>query len=128
MIGDKTVSSMPEAELFPHRIDLGEAWHRITGLPFVFAAWMALPDADLGKLPQILQRRRAANSSRIPEIVDRHAAGRGWDADQAKHYLGSLLSYELGQKQLKAMVVFWEKCRSLGLIEAVRPLRLYRDQ
>jgi hypothetical protein len=35
------------------------------------------------------------------------------------------LSYELGQKQLKAMVVFWEKCAKLGLIDAVRPLRLY---
>jgi len=127
LIGDKAVASMPEISRFPHHIDLGDAWHRITGLPFVFATWMALPDTDLGDVPRTLRRRREANSSRIGEIVERHAVGRGWSRDLARHYLGSLLSYGIGQREIKAMGVFWEKCRQLGMIDALRPIRLYRN-
>jgi len=125
LIGDKAVASTSETSRFPHHLDLGEAWHRITGLPFVFAAWMALPDADLGDLPRKLRRRRDHNASRISEIVSRHAADLGWTEDEAELYLGSLLSYDIGQHELKAMSVFWEKCHHLGLIDAIRPLKLY---
>ena len=31
---------------YPHRWDLGEEWHRLTGLPFVFARWMARKGMD----------------------------------------------------------------------------------
>ena len=31
---------------YPHRLDLGEAWHSLTGLPFVFARWMASKDLE----------------------------------------------------------------------------------
>ena len=31
---------------YPHRYDLGEEWHRLTELPFVFARWMARNDLE----------------------------------------------------------------------------------
>ena len=31
---------------YPHRLDLGEEWHSLTGLPFVFARWMASNGID----------------------------------------------------------------------------------
>ena len=31
---------------YPHRYDLGDEWHQWTGLPFVFARWMARKDLD----------------------------------------------------------------------------------
>jgi chorismate dehydratase len=39
LIGDKVVCEEPKG--LPHELDLGEAWKRLTGLPFVFAAWIA---------------------------------------------------------------------------------------
>jgi predicted solute-binding protein len=74
----------------------------------------------------MLRRRRDHNSSRRSEIVNRHAADRGWTEDDAELYLGSLLSYDLGQRELKAMTVFWQKCFELGLIDTIRPLKLYQ--
>ena len=40
-------------------VDLGEAWQALTGLPFVFALWVARPGVDLGDLPEALARSRA---------------------------------------------------------------------
>ena len=34
---------------YPHRYDLGEEWHRLTELPFVFARWMARNDLEHGE-------------------------------------------------------------------------------
>src|SRR5687767_1333935 len=54
LIGDKVVCEEPAG--LPHQLDLGEEWKRLTGLPFVFAAWMARGDVDLGDLPARLER------------------------------------------------------------------------
>src|SRR5215208_6237345 len=41
LIGDKVVCDEPAG--FPHQLDLGAEWKAMTGLPFVFAVWMARP-------------------------------------------------------------------------------------
>lgn len=125
LIGDKVVVSAPRQEDFPHQLDLGDAWRRMTGLPFVFAAWMTRRGTDLDELPRLLRRRREINRSRIRDIIDRHATERGWTRELAEQYLCTLLRFDLGQRELKAMSVFWERCHELGLIDTVRPLELY---
>ncbi|MEM9083757.1 MAG: MqnA/MqnD/SBP family protein, partial [Planctomycetota bacterium] len=35
LIGDKVVTASPPAIVYPHQLDLGEAWKDLTGLPFV---------------------------------------------------------------------------------------------
>jgi chorismate dehydratase len=125
LIGDKVVSSAPPGSDFPYQLDLGDAWRRITGLPFVFAAWMARKGTDLEGLPYMLRQRRETNRGRIRDIVDSHATGRGWTRELAELYLGTLLSFDLGERELKAMSLFWERCHELGLIDEIRPLELY---
>lgn len=123
LIGDKVITDAPKPELYPHQIDLGESWHALTGLPFVFAVWMAQPNADLGDLPRILQERRLANAGRIDAIVARHASERRWPPALAAHYLGSLLRYHVGDEELDAIRRFGEAAYRLGLIDELRPLR-----
>ncbi len=125
LIGDKVVNAAPD---LPHQLDLGATWKELTSLPFVFAAWMARPSSDLGDLPRLLTRRRALNLSRIPEVAARHAPAAGWPTPLAEHYLGRLLRYDLGQRELKAITTFWERCRRLGLIGEIRPLALYDSE
>ena len=49
LIGDKVVTStVPEAFRLVE-IDLGEAWHDFTGLPFVFATWLCRADRDAAR-------------------------------------------------------------------------------
>ncbi len=122
LIGDKVVSSAPPLSI---QLDLGEAWKDLTGMPFVFATWMARTTTDLGDLPRMLTRRREINQRRIADVAASHASAAGWPLDLAVHYLGTLLSYDLGQRELKAMHLFWERCRDLGIIPELRPLLLY---
>src|SRR5439155_16687175 len=44
LIGDKVVCEEPTG--FEHQLDLGAEWKAMTGLPFVFAVWMARDGVD----------------------------------------------------------------------------------
>jgi chorismate dehydratase len=122
LIGDKVVTAAPD---LPYQLDLGEAWHLLTGLPFVFAAWLAPASSELGDLPELLRRRRDRNRHRARELATAHAGAAGWPVALAEHYLGSVLRYDIGQRELKAITTFWSKCQEAGLIGELRPLRLY---
>ncbi len=50
LIGDRAMK-VPDSA-FHTVVDLGEAWVALTGLPFVFALWVARPGVDLGDLPE----------------------------------------------------------------------------
>jgi chorismate dehydratase len=125
LIGDKVVRDRPDPELYPFELDLGAAWKRITGLPFVFASWMARADRDLGDLPACLGRCHDRNRRCTSEIAAAHAATSGWPKELAVDYLGDILRYELGPRELEAIQLFWSKCLDLGLINHLRPLKLY---
>jgi chorismate dehydratase len=126
LIGDKVVRNRPDPGLYGHEIDLGEAWRQMTGLPFVFACWMARADSDLGALPSILARYRDRNRDRSSEIAAAHAMPSGWHEDLAQKYLGDILRYEIGPRELEAIELFWSRCHELGLIDHLRPMKLYK--
>ncbi len=123
LIGDKVVHVDERAERYPCQLDLGAAWKELTGLPFVFATWLARRGCDLGELPAALVRCRERNRLRIPEIVAGQA--NGWPRELATRYLQSVLRYEIGPRELESMELFWSRCRNLGLLEELRPLRVY---
>jgi chorismate dehydratase len=125
LIGDKVVRKRPDPTLYPFELDLGEAWRQITGLPFVFACWMARTDSDLGVLPDLLRQCRDRNLLRTEEIAEANAATSGWPPELAIEYLGEILHYELGHTELEAIGLFWTKCHELGLINQLRPMKLY---
>ncbi len=125
LIGDKVVRNRPNPELYPFELDLGAAWKQITGLPFVFACWVARAGNDLEDLPGVLVRCRDRNRSRIGEIAASHAPESGWSEHLAIEYLGSILQYDLGPRKFAAIELFWRRCHELGLTDRLRPLRLY---
>jgi chorismate dehydratase len=126
LIGDKVVNDAPSAEAYPHQLDLGEAWKGLTGLPFVFAVWMAKRDTLLGDLPGRLDRQREKNAQEIEAIADRHASSHGWETGQARSYLGRVLSYRVGDEHLEAIERFAGYAVGLGLIEDAKPMELWR--
>ncbi len=125
LIGDKVVRNRPDPELYPFELDLGEAWKQITGLPFVFACWVARAGSDLDDLPEVLVRCRDRNRGRIREIAAAHAQKSGWSEHLAVEYLGNILQYDLGLREFTAIELFWRRCYELGLADRQRPLRLY---
>ena len=126
LIGDKVIAgSRSNQERYPHMLDLGDAWHRLTGLPFVFAIWMAREGTDLGDLPAVLSETLERNLGALEAIARRHAGPHGWPEDLAVQYLSRMLQFRIGQPQLEAIGRFAVLAHELGELDRVRPLALY---
>ncbi len=104
LIGDKVVREEPVG--FAYDLDLGEAWKRLTNLPFVFATWMAGAEVDLRDLPRRLARSRELGMSRIDAIVDEHAVPHGWPKDLARKYLTRHLEFRITPRHIEAIRLF----------------------
>lgn len=128
LIGDKVITDTPDSRSFPHQLDLGQAWKELTGRPFVFAVWMTCSGSDLGGAPQVLERVRRENQHRTAEIAARHATPSGWPEDLAVRYLSRCLCYDFGPNEIAAVEEFWRLCQECGIIEELRPLKLYRER
>ena len=123
LIGDKVVCEEPAG--FEHQLDLGAAWNRMTGLPFVFAVWCARQGVELGDLPQTLAAARQRGMGQIDEIVKKYAIPRGWPAGLAIQYLTTYLKFEIGPRQLEAIGQFHQLAAEHGIIETpARPLQV----
>lgn len=126
LIGDKVVTDSPPAVRHPHQIDLGAAWHELTGLPFVFAVWLARASADpqrLARIGWLLDRQRRRNRAWIPRIVHDRVLDRGWPQDLASEYLGRRIRYDFGPRAQAGLAEYWRRAGEHGLIESVQPMR-----
>jgi len=122
LIGDKVVTAAPDERDYPYTLDLGEAWHALTGLPFVFAVWLARRDTPLGDWPAVLDRQRRVNQHRLETIVQQHAPRHGWPIDLARRYLTEILQYGIGADELRAIEHFAALAAKHELIAPPRPL------
>lgn len=128
LIGDKVVTDSPPADRYPHQLDLGDAWVKHTGLPFVFAMWMARADAEpaiLRSAAAILDRQRRHNLERIDVMVHRKAVPRQWPRDIARGYLNQHIAYEFTAQRRAGLELFFSKAHQHGLIDAQRPLEFF---
>lgn len=130
LIGDKAVEHAPGTADFPVRLDLGEAWRALTGLPFVFAAWMCpaertpLQTARVSTMAAVLDRQRRANRMRLDAIAARHAAAHGFSVPVAQRYLGELLDFDLTPRHVEGLSLFLRMAQSIGAAPPGRSLVL----
>jgi chorismate dehydratase len=126
LIGDKVVTDAPPTSRYPHQMDLGEAWKGLTGLPFVYAMWMCRAeragDAAIATAAAILDRQRRHNQTRLDWIVSKHASQHRWPEDLARRYLGSLLRFEVGERERHAVGVFLSEAAELGVVDGREPV------
>lgn len=122
LIGDKVVTDAPPGDRYPYQMDLGEAWARATGLPFVYAMWMCLEGSEgsLGvrSAAAALDRTLRHNMTRLDWIVNRHAPEHRWPVELARKYLGEYLKYTVGPREREAVNLFLGEAAAMGLIEA----------
>ena len=120
LIGDKVIRRAPPEALYPRRIDLGEAWHAMTGLPFVYASWAArMDDADdprIATAATLLDRQRRRNALRLDHIASAYAAAQRWPDAEARRYIGSLLRYELSPRAKEGAETFAAMAAAKGLV------------
>jgi chorismate dehydratase len=113
VIGDRAMR-VPR-EPFHDVVDLGEAWHTLTRLPFVFALWVARPGIELGDLPAALGRSRADGLANAASLARIHGRRLGLDFATCYDYLTRILSYDLGDAEIAGLKRFAEMAARLGL-------------
>lgn len=127
LIGDKVVTNSPPSARYPHQLDLGAAWVELTGLPFVFALWLARRDADpavVAVAANVLDRQRRYNRERLDLIIERKARPRGWPVALAASYLKGKLAFEFTDARRRGLELFFDKACEHGLVDGRRPLEI----
>jgi len=129
VIGDKVVTNTPSPKLYPHQIDLGQAWHNLTSLPFVYATWMCKHSAitnpesrvNIIAAAHVLERTMLKNQTRIDWIIANCATPAGWPTDLAKEYLGQLLRFKVDNRAKQAVQTFLTMTADLNITPQVHP-------
>ncbi len=113
LIGDRAMK-VPDAP-FHAVVDLAEAWHAMTGLPFVFALWVVRAGVDLDGLPEALARSRAEGLAHARELAQTCGPGLGLDFATCYDYLTRALSYDLGEPEIAGLRLFARSAAGLHL-------------
>jgi chorismate dehydratase len=123
LIGDPALDLETDVE----RLDLGEEWTRLTGMPFVYAFWAGPAGAVSAAGVRRLQRALAAGLASLGEIAERQARGDAARAARYEAYLRDNIVYRLGEAEQAGLLEFLERARALGLVPAVPELRFHDE-
>lgn len=114
-IGDKSFALQGN---FRFQYDLAEAWHTLTGLPFVFAAWITRKDISkyhMNLLNEALQYGVEHISETI-DILHSHLLSKA----ELHHYFTENISYNFDADKHKALQLFLQKVKQLkGVYEVL---------
>ena len=106
-------------------IDLGEAWTRLSGLPFVYAFWAGRPDALSVDDVASLQRARDEGVGRPAELAREYLADRPDRHEIGARYLRDNIQYYLGDAERAGLETFFRYAAEAGVVERVLPLQFY---
>jgi chorismate dehydratase len=119
VIGDPALL-LAERRVYPHRVDLGEAWKAWTGLPFVFAVWAARRGADAAAVRAIheaLLASRAWGLSHLEALAESAAAATGVPLEGCRRYFAGL-DYALTPTHVAGLTEFFRRLAARGLVPA----------
>ncbi len=114
LIGDAALRQLNTTQ---YSLDLGAAWHEFTGLPFVYACWVAREGVDLGEVPEVLQTAKARGIPQIPEIARMESPKLGLPESLCRDYLQKHICYDLGECELAGLQKFYQLAVKHGLAE-----------
>ncbi len=98
-------------------VDLGTAWTRWTGLPFVWALWAARDGEAARSVEPLLRAARARGAAALDAIVEREAVRLRMPPGALRLYLTRHILYELGEEERKGLARFREECVRAGLLD-----------
>jgi chorismate dehydratase len=105
------------------KIDLGEQWTQLTGLPFVWAFWAGRPGLLTKESAAELQSARdegvmASDAIAAAYCGPEHAA-------LGRTYLRENIRYTLGDREQAGLLRYYELAEQHELVDALRPLTFY---
>lgn len=117
VIGDRAMHS-PGGGPFAEVWDLGDEWVRWTGLPFVFAMWVARAGFAAAGLAGALSAARDLGVAKLEEIAATEAAPLGLSRPQCLSYLRDNLYFFLGPREREGLERFRSLARELASADA----------
>ncbi len=106
MIGDKTIGL---DQKYAYTYDLASHWTKMTGLPFVFAAWITTQPVDR----DIIQQMNAAFKQGIEQINELVATLVPSNFDVLTYFKENI-SYHFDSKKKEALNLYWDMCKEIG--------------
>ncbi|MFG0335142.1 MAG: menaquinone biosynthetic enzyme MqnA/MqnD family protein [Maioricimonas sp. JB049] len=114
LIGDRAIH--PPEESFHTVWDLGTEWSTWTGLPFVFAMWVARRDRPGVNLGPPLRAVRDRGLEVVSEIARREGPQLGMSQTAALDYLTKNLHFHLGSAERNGLQLFRKLATRLRLV------------
>ncbi len=109
MIGDNVFN---EKGNYPFQYDLSGAWKELTGLPMVFAVWIAKPGVDVIAIDKINDSFKAG----MEYVLHQDTALQPWQVNYLKHSI----SYPLDDHKRQALAMFRTWKENLRSVIALR--------
>ena len=124
LIGDRAMHS-PE-ESFTEVMDLGQFWYDWTGLPFVFAMWVARREVNTEGVDEALSHARDLGIANVADIAREEAPRLGISETLAHNYLTRNLHYHLTSAERSGLKLFSELAAQHNLVKPNVDI-IYRD-
>jgi chorismate dehydratase len=107
------------------KIDLGEEWTAMTGLPFVYACWTGWPGAVTPHDVTVLQRARDAGATQSDAVAAAYYPDDTPRQAVARRYLRDNIQYVLGNDAVEGLRTFYRYASELELVTFDGTLRFY---
>jgi chorismate dehydratase len=102
-----------------NKVDLGEEWTRLTGLPFVWAFWSGRKGVLSPAALAALVEARDAGVAASDAIADAYCGPER--AALGRAYLRDNIKYDLGEREAAGLRRYYELAEKHGVVERVRP-------
>jgi len=124
LIGDPALDA-DERALGLEKIDLGDEWTALTGLPFIYAAWTGRPGAATDADVRALQDAQDVGARATGAIAAEYGRGDAEATARAAAYLRDNVKYGLGVDEAAGFQLFLDYAAELGLAPHRRVLEFF---
>jgi len=97
-------------------VDLGSAWRAYTGLPFVWALWLANAETPEQPLADLLRRAYQWGVARLDALIDAESQRTGIRHDLCERYLRQVMVYELDESLQAGLERFLDEYRQMQML------------
>lgn len=118
VLGTRHPAPQAPRPAYPFVYDLGTEWKRWTGLPFVFAVWVAQRTTSVDRALSVhatLMESRAWGLQHIDQLAERAAQSSGVDTGACREYLSGL-DYRLSYPHLAGLTNFFNRLVEVGRV------------
>lgn len=107
--------------------DLGQEWLDLTGLPFVYACWIAPQERASSEMVAILEKAKQWGLTHLETLATKWAQHLQLPLERCRDYLLCVMNYHLEPLQLEGLMAYQRLCYAHGLLSDCTPPRFFQE-